>query len=254
MRFSLRTRILLLIAGTLTGLAALIVVAITLLARQEMNRTVRADVRATGGVLAQFLRDRSDSLQNQSRQIARQPVLKGYIQDTDRATLKDLADDYRQALRADGVALTDRDGRLLGETGVDPENAAPSDRAGEPGVAAAMSGTAWSGVEARGGALTLSISVPITIGPEVWGTLTAYSAINDDLAHSLKTALASGSDVAFVSGGRVEGASLPLPPRLSAPRAAPRLVTIEGAQYFALYAPLPGAAPASGMGFIVLRP
>lgn len=251
MYLSLRTRIWLLIAGTVSGLAIVIVLAITNLARQETNRTVRGDVRATGNVMAQFLRERSQGVEEQLTLLARQPSLKEYIQRSDGATLKDLAEDYRQQLHADSTLLTDRDGLVMGET--DTVNSFRQDRHQESGITEALRGEKWRGVIMRHGQMTLAVTVPIVIGPEVWGTLSAYTPINAEMAKELKGML-SGSEVAFVVRGKVMGASLSLPITLPTPETVPTLETIVGRDYYALYAPLPNTEASSGLGYVVLRP
>ena len=250
-RLSLSTKILLLVAGTVLGLTALVVIAVTILAGQEMERQVRLDVRSTGNILAQITRARSESLRNQTRLLADQPALKGYFQQADAATFADFAEDWRKQLHADGLLLTDRDGRALGASGT--KITFREDLAGEPGVAAALNEGEWAGVVSRQGEMLLAVTVPVKIGPEVWGTLTAYSRMDSTFASELKQEV-SGSDVAFVAQGRVAGASLSLPPAISTSERVPRPVVFAGRRFIALYAPLPNTPRSSGLGYVVLRP
>lgn len=256
MRFSLRTKILLLIAGTVTGLATLLLLALTALAHREVGRAVRQDVRVTGGVLAQFVRERSAALQNQSLLLARQPVLKASIGTGDPATVTDCIRDYLKQIGADAASATDQSGRLLAET--DAPGSGPSvsaaGRSLDSGVEAALRGETWAGVVAHNERLMLAVSVPVLepVSRYVKGTFTAYSAIDAKVASELKRAL--GSEVAFVAQGQVRGASLPLPARLPLSQGAVTLLTAGGARYFALYAPLPGTRPEAGLGYVVLRP
>ena len=251
MRLSLSVKILLLVAGSVAGLAALNAVTVTLLARQEIGSVVRADVRATGNGLAQTLRERSLSLDKQVQLLARQPALKGYIQAGDKPTLQDLAADYSKQMGAAGVALTDRDGKALADT-LGPKRLG-EDRSREPGVASALNESRWSGIVSRDGHLMIAVTEPIVIGPAVWGTFTAYGAIDSNLAAGLSGS-ASGSQIAFVNHGRVVGASLLLPTHIPMPRATPRIVTLNHQDYFALYAPFPDSGSDVSLGFVVLRP
>lgn len=250
-RFSLSTKILLLVAGTVLGLTALVFISVALLAGQEMEHQVRRDVRSTGSILAQITRARSESLRDQSRLLAGQPALKGYFQQADAATFADFAQDWRRQLHADGLLLTDRDGRALGASGT--EAAFRQDLSGDPGVAAALEEREWSGVVTHRGRMLLAVTVPIKIGPEAWGTLTAYSTMDSTFAAALKQEI-SDSDVAFVAQGRVLGASLPLPARISTSERSPSPVEIAGRRYIALYAALPDTPAAAGLGYVVLRP
>ena len=249
MRLTLKTKILLLITGTAIGLVSLILLAFTLLISREMDRAVRVDVRATGGVLAQLMRERGDVLLSQSRLIATDPPLLAALSTHDPATVLDGAKEYQQKLGVDEIIVTDRDGHALGDTL--GQAAAGSDLSREAGVSAALSEQSWSGIVARGGRLMLSVCVPVKIGAYPWGTFTAYRAIDPAVARSLKAAL--GTEVAFLYQGRVVGASRLLPERLPMP-ATPTVVTVSGAKFFALYAPLPGTDRNASMGFETLHP
>ncbi len=249
MRLTLKTKILLLITGTALGLVSLILLAFTLLISREMDRAVRVDVRATGGVLAQLMREREDVLLSHSRLIVTDPPLVAALTTHDPATVLDGMKEYRQKLGVDEMIITDRDGHTLGDTS--GQAGRGSDLSREPGVAAALNEQPWQGVVARGGRLMLSVCVPVKIGAYPWGTFTAYRAIDPALASSLRASL--GTDVAFLYQGRVVGASRPLPERLPLPT-SPTVVTVDGAKFFALYAPLPGTDKSAGMGFETLHP
>jgi diguanylate cyclase (GGDEF)-like protein len=256
MRLSLKTRILLLIAGTVTGLAAIILFALSTLMGREIEGAVRNDVNATGGVLAQFMSVRSATLLSQSQLLARQPALKNYIfsdrgrQQSDYATTSDYAHDVLASMHADAALITDQDGRVQG----DSEKRIPdrTDLAREPGIAAALGGRNWTGIVARADHLLLQISVPVTVAGYVKGTLTAYSAIDASVAKELKRAL--GTEVAFVQNGRVMAASMPLAARIPTPQGAPQVVTLHSLRYYALYDQLAGTRRKDKIGFVVLRP
>ena len=252
MRFALRTKILLLTAGTVAGLAALIILAMTALNEQEVNRSVHDSAKTTENVLTQFLNERSQSLLAESLMLVKpSTTLKQYLQMPDQATIRDIANDLRGQLQADAALITDRDGRVLGQT--DSTNNYKSDCAKLPGVSIAIEGATWTGVVARDGKLMLQVSVPVVIGPEVWGTFTSYSALDGQLAQNLR-GVSNGGEVAFVARGQVMAASRVLPATLPTPQNEPKLVTLGGVSYYALYAPLPHADPRAGLGFVSLRP
>jgi diguanylate cyclase (GGDEF)-like protein len=268
MRFSLRTKILLLIAGTIAGFASLLLITLALLTGREIGNAVRHDVQSTGGVLGQLVQERGTALKEQSLLLARQPVLIACIGTSDPATVTDCVTDYLNQLHADAAMVTDQSGRVLGEVEATAreegrgkreekagDNKAPALRqSDEPGIAAALQGQTSAGVELRYGRLMLAVSVPVLepVSKYVKGTFTAYSAIDAQVAQGLKNAL--GSEIAFVAHGQVVGASLPLPSHLPTPQGMARQVTLGHARYFALYAPLPNTATSAGLGFVVLRP
>ena len=248
-RLSLRAKILLLIAGTAVGLVSVILLAFTILVSREMGRAVQGDVRTTGGVLGQLMRERTSVLHDQSRLIANVPALRETVATHDPATVLDHSRDCRQKMAVDEVIVTDRDGHTLADT--DGEVRPGTDMSADAGVAAAMDSREWQGTVARGGRLMLAVCVPVKIGAYPWGTFTAYRAIDPAVATHLRASL--GTDVAFLYRGRVVGASCPLPTALPTP-SVPTVVTLEGTRYFALYAPLPDTDPRAGMGFVTLRP
>jgi diguanylate cyclase (GGDEF)-like protein len=249
MKLSLRVKILLLIAGTATGLASVILLAFTLLVSREMARGVREDVRATGGVLGQLMRERSAVLLDQSRLIADQPVLRAALSTQDPATILDRARDYRKTMAVDEIIVTDRDGHVLGDT--DGQSRPRADLSRDVGIAAALDNRPWQGIVGRAGHLMLAVSVPVKIGAYPWGTFTAYRAIDQSIAASLQASL--GTDVAFLYRGQVVVSSSPLPTHLPTP-SVPTVVTLNGIRFFALYASLPDTLPSAGMGFVTLRP
>ncbi len=249
MHLSLRTKILLLIAGTAVGLVSVILLAFTLLISREMNRGVQADVRATGGVLAQLLRERSAVLLSQAEIVADDPPLQAALGTGDPATVLDKVKDYAQKLGVEAVIVTDRDGSVLAD--VNSEAPLHSFLAHDTGIAAALGNQAWSGITFRQAKLMLAVSVPVRIGGIVYGTLTLYRPIDSAVAASLHESL--GTQVAFLDRGRVVGASCPLPERLPSP-SKPSVVSLSGTSYFALYAPLPTTNPKDGLGFETLRP
>ena len=249
MRLNLRAKILLLVAGTAVGLVSVILLAFTVLVSREMGRAVQADVRTTGGVLGQIMRERTSVLRDQSRMMADMPALHAAICTNNPATVLYEARGFRRKMAVDEIIMTDRDGNVLYDT--DGQAYAGTDMSGDAGVAAAMDSREWQGIVAHGGRLMLAVCVPIRIGAYPWGTYAAYRAIDPAVAVHLRESL--GTDVAFLYHGRVMGASCPLPAALPTPR-APTVVTLNGTRYFALYAPLPDTDPRAGMGFVTLRP
>ncbi|HXG24234.1 MAG TPA: hypothetical protein VNJ09_06735, partial [Chthonomonadales bacterium] len=160
MRLSLRTKILMLTTGTVAGLAAAVLIVLATLAGRQMERAVRNDVRATGGVLAQLIRERSLVLQDKCLLLVKQPALNVYILGAnsatrnDWATVSDYARESLKQLRADVVVITDQDGRLLGVSDMPAPVHSALER--EAGIVAALNGKTWSGVVARKGRLMLA--------------------------------------------------------------------------------------------------
>jgi diguanylate cyclase (GGDEF)-like protein len=251
MKLSLRTKILLLIAGTTSGLAALVLATLGVLTQRGIDAAVHADARATGGMLTQLIHERTDTLTNECRLLADLPILKAVAETGDPTTMSDTARDSLGQIDADSVMVTDRNGSLLAIT--DGGQPLKSMVSGDAGVAAAMNGGEWSGIVSRRGQLVLAVSVPIKMGPVVWGTFSAYRRIDSRVARQLRDDL--GTDVAFIVDGNVAGASVVIPDRFTVHPGTPAVVDINGISYVALYAPMPnGNAASNKIGFVTLKP
>src|SRR5205085_9192250 len=79
MRLSLRNRIQLLIAGTVMGASALIVTALALLARTEIEKGVQSDLRKFGGVLSELQRERASAIMDQCILLSTRPGVRDGI-------------------------------------------------------------------------------------------------------------------------------------------------------------------------------
>lgn len=249
MRLSLKTKILLLVAGTVAALAGGLLAALSMLTDHSIQRAAQADVRATRAVLGEFLDERGKALTDQCLLAAKQPWLRAVIETRDHATITNCLHDNLKQLHADAVLVTDRNGRLLGET--DPRDITRSGMLTDPGTQAAIDGKIWSGVVRRQGTLTIAVSVPVYNGAYVCGTMTGFSVIDSAVAASLKDAL--GTDVAFTDHRRVMAASTALPEELDAPQDDPDVVSVNNQRYFALYWPLPDTPPTAQIGFVTMR-
>ncbi len=262
MRLTLRVKFLLLITAAVVSMSGVVLFVVGSLTGQELDRTIRSGVRTTGSVLVQLMHERTLALTSQCQTFTRQPIVKAYVGASDPviangapvhvdpATIADSLREYLDEMHVAAVLLTDRDGRSLGQT--DALRQAKRDFSREPGISAALQGVPWSGVQSRAGRLMLTVSVPIQIHGEVWGTFTAFSAMDSNVAATLKSAL--DSDVAFTFNKRVVASSCALPLTLSAPQRAPLAITVGRRRYFALYSPLPGTRADDGIGFVTLEP
>lgn len=258
MRISLHTRLLLLVAGTVAGLSILALLVVGALVRREVTNSVRRDVRTTGMVLSQLVRERGGALQSRCEILASQPALKQYIfgqqgsaAREDWPTVSGYATECREQLRVGAILITDQEGRPLGES----DSTAPdrANRGGEPGIASALRNVPWFGIVPRQSRVSLAATVPISepVSRTVQGTITAYLDIDSSIAEEMKKAV--GSDVAFVQHGHVLGSTIRGLRRIDARSDAPSLVLANG-RFLALYAPLPTSREADGVGFVTLVP
>lgn len=75
-RFTLGTKILLLIATTIMAVSFVAMLALTAVASSAINQAIRRDVRATGGVLEELLTERSRTLSSQCLLLIQLPALR----------------------------------------------------------------------------------------------------------------------------------------------------------------------------------
>src|SRR3569833_918476 len=193
MKLSLRTKILLLIAGSTTGLAALVLATLGVLTQRGIDSAVRSAARATGSVLTQLIHERTDTLKKECRLLDDLPILKAVVQTGDPSTMSDTTRDALTQIDADAAMVTDRNGSLMALT--DGGQPIRTDVRGDAGVSTALSGCEWSGFITRRGRLVLAVTVPIKMGPVVWGTLSAYRQNDSQVDRQLSDDLGTDVDI-----------------------------------------------------------
>ena len=185
--------------------------------------------------------------------IADLPRLKGAVDSQDPATVKPIAEDYKQLLPGtDLFAIADRRGVILARVGTSqvPDAAllAATNLGDSP---AGQRNTFWP--EDHG--VALITSVPIRLDQEVLGTLIIGASLDAQQATHFKKV--TNSEFAFGVAGMIRAATLPpetwpaLAPLLDGPRVTTR-VTIGDQDYLAYASPLAAGESGQPMG-IVLR-
>src|ERR1043165_2556503 len=106
MRLSLKTKIYLLIVGTVMGFASLILYALTTLSTREIANAVHSDIQATKGMLTAAMTERNRALRDQCLLLAHQPGPK-YLVNADWKTVTETAREYARQMEADRIVLTD---------------------------------------------------------------------------------------------------------------------------------------------------
>jgi hypothetical protein len=161
-----------------------------------------------GELVTQFQSLFFTALLREARIVADVSRLKAAVDTKHGPTVAPLAAEYLEAVQADVLVVTHRNGSVLsviGETGLTPGQI-PEQRI----VKAALAGRSAVDVWSQGSGLLQVVSVPIFIDPaqpEVLGTLTAGLRLDRPLADRIKTI--TRSDVVFVDGGKPRGSTLP---------------------------------------------
>jgi signal transduction histidine kinase len=161
-----------------------------------------------GELVTQFQSLFFTTLLSEARIVADVSSLKAAVDTRHGPTVAPLAAEYREAVQADLVVVTHRNGSVLaviGEPGLTPVQLSE-----QRSVKAALAGRSAVDVWSQGSGLLQIVSVPIFIDPlqpEVLGTLTAGLRLDRSLADRIKTI--TRSDVVFVDGGQPRGSTLP---------------------------------------------
>lgn len=218
---------------------------------REAEAELARGLTDAGALLEQHLAARGETLTLVARLVADLPKLKAAVETGDPPTVQPIADDYRAQARADSLAVSDRDGRLLAESGL-AETRIRAGRDTPPPSGPHMTYRAVSG-----GVLQV-VTVPVTIGaepPEVLGALSAGFLLNRARAAELGTL--TQSQVAIVFGRQVVASTLtPSSERAleaSLPEATPTRVLLGDGDYLALRRSLAEAASGTAPVAVILR-
>ncbi|HSK11262.1 MAG TPA: histidine kinase dimerization/phospho-acceptor domain-containing protein, partial [Vicinamibacterales bacterium] len=222
---------------------AVLVVSVTV--TREAERGLQRGLEEAAALVTEWQATLSENFQLAARLIADAPPLKAAVATGDPATVAPLARDYHGRIRSAVLIVTDRQGRVLAETGTwFPGRDHDAARA-EEAVTGREVTSYWRHPQ---GVLQL-VTVPISAPPEVIGTLSVGFLFDRDRASQVRRL--TESEVVFVVGGEVSAGTLPAS---SLPAVAALLegsdtsrVTIDDEEFVALVRPLllPGtAAPA----------
>jgi PAS domain S-box-containing protein len=213
-----RTQTFLALGGVVLLLSGSFLIGMDMVLRRELSATLEQDLDATALAFRSQLDDASGRLRTEARVVAEEPRLKAALNTPglSQATLDDIADELRRAVRWDVLALADADGALRSMQGASSrENAlAVLGEAREDGDA--------SGYWIEGAEIYQVAAVPLTYGETDLGVLAAGYAISDRSLLALKRII--GSEIAIYAGRRLVASTFP---RGSAQRAG--LATLGGA-------------------------
>ncbi len=189
-----------------------------------------------------------------ARLVADDPRLKAAVDTGDPPTVQPFARAYqeqlRAPLRAPLIVLTGKNGSVLAAAGdLDITEGAMG---ALPEIHQALAGREASGFWPYADGVLQVMTVPIKIGldrPEIMGTLTVGSRLDNELAETFKRA--TESDIVFAVDGQIRASTLPAADRL---RLASLLktsdvqtISLENGEYVALRRPLgPAAAAMTG--------
>ena len=215
----------------------------------EAEAELERGLSDAAGLLEQHLASRAETLTLVARLVADLPKLKAAVETGDPPTVQPIADEYRAQARADSLALSNREGRLLAQSGL----------AGTPiGMGGPPPPEPRTTYRIVSGGVLQVVTVPVTIGadpPEVLGTMSAGFLLNRSRAAELGRL--TQSDVAIVFDGRVVASTMPEGRERALERAlpgdTPTRLGIDGGDFLALGRPLAEAAQGPAPVAVILR-
>ena len=144
---------------------------------------------------------RLETLSRVARLVADLPILKALIDTEDPATVQQGAREYLELARADTLAITDRNARVLaalGARGPTPDS-----------VLRARRGETVAATHIDSGRLLEQVTVPVSLASDVLGTITLGLVLDEAFAVQMKAA--TSSEVAVVFEDRLLASTTPLP-------------------------------------------
>jgi signal transduction histidine kinase len=231
-------------------LAVISIAAAILVVNVRVTRDAEAglhrELEDAAGLVAEWRTTLSDSFLLAARLIADAPKLKAAVDTGDALTVQPLAEEYRRQVHSDVFIVTDRLGRLL--------TSGPGGQVEEPpasSVAEALLGRESVSYRAHPDGVLELVTVPITLQPQVIGSLSVGFLFDRRRAEQFKRA--TDTEIAFAIDGRVATGTLPaadlraLSPLLLAPGTT-AAVSLHGNEYLGLARPLAPAEqpPAKG--------
>ena len=175
---------------------------------RQAEAELQRGLREAGTLVDQQCAMLVQTLTVMARLVADDPRLKAAVDTGDPPTVTPLARDYQERLGAALLVLTGRTGAVLAEAG---DLDVATQAIGElPEIRRALAGRESSGFWPQANGVVQVVTVPITIGldsPEIMGTLTFGSRLDNTLAAQFKRA--TESDIAFAVDGQIRASTLP---------------------------------------------
>jgi signal transduction histidine kinase len=148
---------------------------------------------------------RADTYTVLARLIADAPKVKAALSTNDGATVQGVLNEYPNQLKSNLLLVTNKSGAVLATVGASARTA--SIVANQPSVRRALAGRDSFDLLPQPDGMLQLVTVPITIGPEVAGTLSVGFLLDDALAAQLKEV--TGSEIVFGMDGQVLATTLP---------------------------------------------
>ncbi len=171
--------------------------------RTEAEADLERDLIEAGNLVEQQRASLLGSFMLTARLIADLPTLKAALDTRDAPTVEPIADEYRRQAGADFFVVTDRTGTVLAAFGGDETLGEEMRRV--PSVRRALGGATALAYWPHAGGVMQAVSVPVTVGSELLGSLTVGYLLDNKRAEQFK--LLTGADIAFAVDGQVRAST-----------------------------------------------
>ncbi len=220
------------------------------LSAKQVDRRLKVDSKAVQTLLEQLLRDKKLQLTTLGQFMANSPRVR-YLALGDSETSQQALPALRQDSHVDAVAISDRDGHILGQLGF---SLGTSDSLSQ-GVRTALTQHAWSGVvsstDSSSRSIYLAVTIPLVNGGYCVGSVTVAYEIGVTMARTL--ARATGTQIGIQMNAHMLASSMSQLAKLPALGISPRAVTVRDIEYMAFSPRLPQDLTVPGLEFAVLR-
>lgn len=247
MRLTFVNRIRFLVIAMSLGMGLAALLAFQILARKQAAEATHRDLETVSAQLSAFIGDRTELVSALTKVSATNSHLR-FLAVTDKATVGDQMESLRDTVGVvDGLSITDRDGKVLGEIGFREK----TDVAVDHRTQDALKGEGGFGVIYRGGDVVLTSAEPLRIGDFVQGTFSTFVRLGPERVKQIKGS--ASYELAFVHDGQVTAGTVPLRDVGDHTDGNPWTADVGGKRYLAYYARISQSDPADRLGFVVLR-
>lgn len=196
MRWRLRYKIFALMGGMVLGLLLATLLVVGLQASRVATQRIMADLQRTRRQFEELQNLRYQSLLALSRVLSREYALRNAVATYDPPTVFSAMQSFQSRIRSDIFLITDDQGRSLAAT--NGTSLSEQDLVMHPTIQDALDGQEALHIWPMHGKLYQVVTVPLTVGPDILGTLSIGYKIDRVLLHELQTI--TGSTITVFTG------------------------------------------------------
>jgi signal transduction histidine kinase len=174
---------------------------------RQAESALQREIVATGALVDQLRTARTETFTVLARLRADDPKLRAALDTKDPQTVQRAVEEAQHDLKLSSNLLfvTDKLGGVLAVFGASPS--AADLVASQPAIREALAGHESVSLLPQTGGMLQLVTVPIAIGPEMFGTVSVGFLLDDAVASQLKAI--TGSDIAFGMDGQILATTLP---------------------------------------------